>query len=275
MSLSDLSSAPSVGAQLAAVRQAHNMSVGDAAHRLKLTPKQVAAIENDDFTSLGPVFSRGFVRNYARLLQLDPQPLLDAMQTSPADDAEQLAIHNEHIALGNSLSRHWLKISLAILFIVIVLPLLVYQWLRRETTPSGAPPASRVEAPANVAAAPAGVPLTPAFETPLSAPAQQQASPLKAPATPAQSATTPPAGTPGNATIQLKFAQDAWAQVTDAGKQRLASRLYPAGDTVQLSGQPPFAVVIGNAAHVSITYNGKPVDLAPHIQANVARLTIE
>lgn len=273
MSLSDLSSAPSVGAQLAAVRQAHNMSVGDAAYRLKLTPKQVAAIENDDFTSLGPVFSRGFVRNYARLLQLDPQPLLDAMQTSPADDAEQLAIHNEHIALGNSLSRHWLKISLAILFIVIVLPLLVYQWLRSENTPSAAPPAARVEAPANVAA-PAAVPVTPAFETPMSTPAQQ-AKPLTAPATPAQSATTPPAGTPGNATIQLKFAQDAWAQVTDAGNQRLASRLYPAGDTVQLSGQPPFAVVIGNAAHVSITYNGKPVDLAPHTQANVARLTIE
>lgn len=261
MSPSDLSSGQSVGAQLAAVRQAHNMSVGDAAHRLKLTPKQVAAIENDDFTSLGPVFSRGFVRNYARLLKLDPQPLLDAMQTSPADDAEQLAIHDEHIALTSSLSRHWLKISLAILFIVIVLPLLVYQWLRGENTPSATLPAAQVEAPASGAAASAGVPVAPVFDTPRSVPAQ--------------SATTLPGVTAGSSNIQLKFAQDAWAQVTDANKQRLAARLYPAGATVQLSGQPPFAMVIGNAAYVSITYNGKPVDLAPHTQASVARLTIE
>jgi len=40
-------------------------------------------------------------------------------------------------------------------------------------------------------------------------------------------------------------------------------------------GTPPFSLVIGNASHVRLTYNGKPVDLAPHIKVDVARLTIE
>lgn len=272
MTLSDLSG-QSVGTQLATVRQARNISVDEVSHRLKLTPKQVAAIENDDFASLGPVFSRGFVRNYARLLQLDPEPLLDAMHTSPASD-EQLAIHNEHIALGSSLSRHWLKISLTILLIVIVLPLLVYQWLRGNDLPSAIPPAPRTDAPAMDAAGPAITPAPPASQTPLTA-SGPQVSPSMAPVTPAQPETDSSAVAPDSANLEIKLAQDAWIQITDARQQRLVSRLYPAGDTLQLSGQPPFTAVIGNAANVSVSLNGKPVDLTPHTQANVARLTFE
>lgn len=271
MSLSEFSG-QSVGAQLAAVRQARNMGVGDVAHRLKLTPKQVEAIENDDFVSLGPVFSRGFVRNYARLLQLDPQPLLDAMRMGPADnDDDRVAISKEHIALRNSLSRHWLKISLAILFIVIALPLLVYKWLGGENARSKTPPAPYIETPASGGNPSAGAP---AFEA--SAPAPQTTTPI-APITSAQPVPAPAQqlAAPDGANLQLKFVQDAWVQITDADRQILAARLFPAGENIQLSGRPPFTAIIGNAAQVSVTYNGKPVDLTPHTQANIARLMIE
>jgi cytoskeleton protein RodZ len=33
--------------------------------------------------------------------------------------------------------------------------------------------------------------------------------------------------------------------------------------------------VIGNAAHVSLTYDGKPVDLTPYIKGEVARFTLQ
>jgi cytoskeleton protein RodZ len=39
-------------------------------------------------------------------------------------------------------------------------------------------------------------------------------------------------------------------------------------------GRPPFELVIGNAAHVRLTYDGNPVDLEPHIRGEVARLTL-
>lgn len=74
---------PSVGSQLKAAREAKKMSVGDIAMALKLGPRQVEALENGDWQGLpGQTFIRGFVRNYARLLQIDPAPLmgqLDAM----------------------------------------------------------------------------------------------------------------------------------------------------------------------------------------------------
>ncbi|HUW28990.1 MAG TPA: helix-turn-helix domain-containing protein [Sulfuriferula sp.] len=265
----------SVGAQLAAIRQAQNMSVSDVAYRLKLTPRQIAAIEQDDFASLGPLlFSRGFVRNYARLLQLDPQPLLDAMQAAPANPAEPLTIHDEQIALTSSLSRHWLKLSLLALIIVIALPLAVYQWLRADNAPPAALPATHVAAPLippaapKVAPAPAAPPVTPVTPA-MSAPQ---------PSPPAAATVTPPdvpARAVDSGQLQLKFAQDAWVRITDASKRQLTSRLYHAGETAQLSGQPPFSAVIGNAANVTMTYNGKPVDLTPRSGTSVAHLTIE
>jgi cytoskeleton protein RodZ len=48
-----------------------------------------------------------------------------------------------------------------------------------------------------------------------------------------------------------------------------------AGGTVQnVSGTPPFDIVIGNAGDVRLTYKGSPVDLAPHTRQNVARFKL-
>ena len=67
----------SPGAQLRAYREAAQLTVDDVAHHLKLARRQVLAIENDEVDALpGPTFVRGFIRNYARLLRVDPVPLL-------------------------------------------------------------------------------------------------------------------------------------------------------------------------------------------------------
>ena len=245
----------SVGAQLARGREAQGLSVADVANRLKLTPKQINALENDQFDSLGPVFSRGFVRNYARLLQLDVQVLLDAMQ-APGTAAEDLTIRDEHIAISHSLSQYWLKLIVAIVIIAIGLTLGVYQWLRNAP----AAPAKLAQAPAQAAPAmPISAPATP----PAEAPAGNVA------------ATANTATAAGSAVIDLHFKQDAWIDINDANKKRIVSRLYHAGETAQFIGLPPFTAVIGNAANVSLTYNGKPVDLAAHTKVSVARLTLE
>ncbi|MHB1175418.1 MAG: RodZ domain-containing protein [Sulfuriferula sp.] len=266
--------AQSVGARLTALRQGQGMSVNDVAYRLKLTPTQIEAIEQDDFASLGPIYSRGFVRNYARLLQIDPQPLLDSMQAPPAGTSETLTIHDEHIALTSSLSRHWLKFVLLALVIVVALPLAVYQWLRTDHTSRAMLPTSPIAAPRVSIPAPkiAPTPDTPKVGQPHEMPQTEPAIPSTAPVvTPAEA----PVQTEGNDHIQLSFAQDAWVQITDAAKRRLTSRIYRAGETAQLSGKAPFSAIVGNASDVTITYNGKPVTLTPRPGTNVARLTIE
>lgn len=79
----------SVGRQLREARERLGWSVDDVVGQIKLSPRQVRALEADDFESLPEIaFLRGFVRSYAKALKLDAQPLLDALPGGqPAADA--------------------------------------------------------------------------------------------------------------------------------------------------------------------------------------------
>lgn len=70
----------SPGAQLAAHRQERGWTIEQVAGHLNLAPRQVAAIEADDYPSLpGMAIVRGFVRQYAKLLKVDAAPLLASL----------------------------------------------------------------------------------------------------------------------------------------------------------------------------------------------------
>jgi cytoskeleton protein RodZ len=77
-----------------------------------------------------------------------------------------------------------------------------------------------------------------------------------------------------DAVLAFSFAQSSWVEVRDRSGQIVLSRINPAGSQREVAGEPPFALVIGNASHVSLQYKGKPVDLAPS-RDDVARLTLE
>src|SRR5918999_3432006 len=69
-----------VGAALKQEREAADLAIADVAQRLKLLPRQIESLEHERFDRLpGPAIARGMVRNYARLLRLDPEPLLERM----------------------------------------------------------------------------------------------------------------------------------------------------------------------------------------------------
>ena len=65
------------GGRLAACRQERGWTVEQVASQLNLAPRQVMALENDDYPALpGVSIVRGFIRSYAKLLKIDPAPLL-------------------------------------------------------------------------------------------------------------------------------------------------------------------------------------------------------
>jgi cytoskeleton protein RodZ len=72
--------AAGAGAQLRAAREAAGLSLDQVAQQLKLAQRQVKALEDENFAELpGRTFVRGFVRNYARVLNLDAQLLLSQL----------------------------------------------------------------------------------------------------------------------------------------------------------------------------------------------------
>jgi cytoskeleton protein RodZ len=87
------------GATLAAARQKKGWSVEQVASLVKLAPRQIQAIEADNYAALpGLAVARGFVRSYAKVLGLDSHALAAAM---PQESAVQ---QRDHIVPQHSLS---------------------------------------------------------------------------------------------------------------------------------------------------------------------------
>jgi len=81
-----------VGEILRTTREAQGHTIADVAQALKLTQRQVDALESERFDMLpGVAFARGFLRNYAKLLGLDPDPLLQTLARTDGVGSPDLA----------------------------------------------------------------------------------------------------------------------------------------------------------------------------------------
>jgi cytoskeleton protein RodZ len=96
------------GRTLAAQREAMGWSVEQVADQLKLAVRQVIALEAGDYASLpSPAVTRGFVRAYAKLVKLDPAPLVAqiAMETEPAPDTSAVTANRRPTPASFSQSK--------------------------------------------------------------------------------------------------------------------------------------------------------------------------
>jgi cytoskeleton protein RodZ len=226
-------------------------------------------MEGDAFDSLGqPVFARGFVRSYARLLGIVPEPLLASMGGSTS---EPVVVSREEPAPARSwLSSPWLLIVLAAALLLAVLPIALYWWLNSEE-PAAERPAAAAPASRHVAAL---VPPLPRTATVPPAPAAQPAE-AGAPAVAADEVAAVVEQPVARGVIQLEFGGESWVEIKDASGRMLHRQLNHAGSSSEIRGQPPFDVVVGNAAQARMSYNGRPIDLTPFIDVTVARFTLE
>ena len=78
----------------------------------------------------------------------------------------------------------------------------------------------------------------------------------------------------GSGQLHLQFTADCWTQVTDGNGKVMLSGLKRKGDSIELSGKPPFAVRLGYAHGAQVTYNGQPVDVAPFTSGETARMKV-
>ncbi|CSC30054.1 Putative HTH-type transcriptional regulator yfgA [Vibrio cholerae] len=73
---------------------------------------------------------------------------------------------------------------------------------------------------------------------------------------------------------RMNFSADCWIQVKDATGKTLSTGVKKAGQSVSLSGQRPYKLVLGAPEGVSITLASEPVDLSGYTSGKVARLTL-
>jgi len=245
------------------------------------------------------------VRSYARLLKLDPDPLVEriAGRFEVPDSNRLAARYHQPVPFSDSARKStfvYLGLSLGVLVLVGAVG---YEWHQerqaaakskgsavakaapkeRETKPRAAPvPAQVAVAPAPVPAAPAApVPVAPEKSKPVTVAAAPPA--VVAPEKPKPVAQDkdkdkdkekPKVASSGPHRLVVRTEGEAWIEIKDAADRMLVSSLNPPGSERVVRGKPPYSLVIGNASNVRVLYDDKPIDLAPHTRQDVARLTV-
>jgi cytoskeleton protein RodZ len=277
--------AVAIGRILAAAREKQELSIADVARQLRLGAKQIEALEEDDYVSLpGSTFVRGFIRNYARLLQVDPEPLLQSYQQRAPSEALAMSAPPRGGEFSVYPSKRWMWYAGAVAAMVIAAPLLVYFALGgSDDAPAvGAAKAVKPALRQSTVQLPSAVPLQQPASPQITLPAvpqqeapvavQQPAAATSMPVQPVRAESVPASG---SGRIVFKFDRESWTQVRDRDGKKIFSQLNLAGTEQVVQGEPPFTLVVGNAAHVHATYNGVQVDLTPYVNVDVARLTLE
>ncbi|MBI5436770.1 MAG: helix-turn-helix domain-containing protein [Nitrosomonadales bacterium] len=260
----------SVGAALREARTRLGLGVADVANRLKFAPRQIEALEADDFARLPEItFVRGFVRSYARLLQLDPLPLLDALPGAVVQPAPSAASTLAEVPFPDVYSARkpniiWLAAALA-----VAAALALFAWLHGNA-PS-APKAPHVATPA----LPAALPASAVPDTEMMKALQVAATTVQEAAEPLAQPVAASSASKQAAAIYLAFDEESWVEVKDREGKILLSLLNTPGSEQGINGKPPFSMVIGHTNGVHLYYKGQAVDLAPYTRAQVAHLTLE
>jgi cytoskeleton protein RodZ len=269
---------PPVAPDFALLRKERGWSVEEVADKLKISVAKVRAIEKLDFDLLpdGP-YTRGFVRNYARLLSVDPSPWLNLMdarqQRAPTrlvrDDPRRLPKFDDtgKGPLGGARMLWW-----GVGLVVLAMLAFLAWWERASWMPAlqqALPMQQSIQTPV----------AQPTFSAPaaVAVPAPTPDQPLPpitapAPAAPVQPAMEVPAG---HKALRMTFNADAWVEVKDASGKVLLSQLNKSGSQASLTGQPPMRFTVGAARDVVLLVDGQSFDMVPHVRNDVARFVVE
>lgn len=289
----DTENARGPGKRLRTAREALGFSVEDVARHLRLDAKHIEAIERNDFSLFAaPVFVRGHLRGYARLVKLPPNAIIRAYGDATPRPLRGRAEGSPGAGLG------WLIYPL--LLGVLVIAVIGWQTQGTFNPRNGKPDAHESRAGARQAAAAppiAAIPVTAqapaasvdAAPLDVAAPSEPEtlsAAPESAAVVPVapppieevQSIAAPeplPAVAVAPPALTLRFSAECWVEITDAANRRVVYGLFRAGESKTAQDfTPPLKVLLGNAPAVVVEYNNQPFDHSRYNRNNVARFTL-
>lgn len=257
---------------LARERADKGLGVAEIAAQLRYSAKQIEALESDDYARLpGMTFVRGMIRGYAKILGVPSAPMLEVLEQRHVPPPVTVDLRATRVPFPDGKARSTRVYAWLCAAMLVVVAGVFYEWNFGLPQIFGDPSPA---APQEVARSQAVEPAIPASPPP----AEQV--PAETVAAPVQDARPPAAATVaqvprGAASLRFDFQKDAWVEVKDATGRTLIAQINQAGTQSTIEGTPPFALIIGNATNVKMSYGDKPLDLAQYIKFDVARFTLE
>lgn len=240
-----------VGERLKKAREAAGYSLADVSARSRMPIRVLETLESGQWSTLGaPVFVRGQVRAYARVLglTLDDQALPSPFTTSQIPSL----VSHSHVPRYRHMAEN---LGRRAVYIVLTVALVVPVWLATRGHFGATGPA--VE--------PLDLPAVGSRTQDAGAAGQ---APMVA------SIAAMPAPEVARPSTTLEFVGESWLQLFDADGRVIERGLVRQGEHRDLGRLGAARVVLGDASAVRVTRAGAAVDLAPYSQANVARFTL-
>jgi len=260
-------SGPKGGERLAEARREQQISVLEVAKELHLDEPKVRALERNDFELLGaPVFAKGHLRKYAQLVGVDPDDVFaDYYQLTRSEPLPPVVVGRQRVRREPS-PGPWIAV-----IIVIIVAAISYWWFAVDSESNSQSPQPESVEQGNLDTEPVEQTVLIATVAPADPPINDQADPEIA-----ESAPTPVDALPdGEIRLSLSFSGDCWAEISDATGRQLFFDMGRSGSNVELTGQPPFAVLFGNVENVSVRVAGNDYPVAAaNSGSRTARLTI-
>ncbi len=250
----------SVGEAIARARAERGMSVDDVSNATRVRATLVREIEADDFTHCGgDVYARGHIRSIARVVGLDPGPLIeqfDAEHGGTPVPTAPVSPFDPSVAESTKRRRpNWAFAMVAALLVVIGLAA-----AQLATGSGGGGSTSDQPTVAETTPSPSRLSPTPVASSP----------------------TSPPPGTvpPGTVaqvpadkvTVLVRVVGgSSWLSVKNGAGQVLYEGLMRQGESRLFDDPKELRLVVGNAPAVDLVVNSHDIG-APPSQGNVARL---
>ncbi len=299
----------SAGAMLRDARVAKKLSPEDVSKHLRISLKQIEAMETDNFAALPEsVIVRGFMRNYARMLGVNPEPILEVYKRNRPEVTQSFTMHKSiNMPIVTKDKQSWAKYVVASILIILGLGIwLFYVDLMGASTKLGLvasslvpntastvspvteslpeialPAAERAaQAEQNLQAdssnANANANLAPAANTSVSTPIVSSTSHEEPKVDLAAKTQVLDSGLPSTK-INFSVKEETWINVTDANGQVIYNKILAAGrqDSLQIQALLPIKVIVGNISGTTFVFNGNPVDLASYAKLNVAKFSLK
>ncbi|MEN8218187.1 MAG: RodZ domain-containing protein [Pseudomonadota bacterium] len=265
----------SIGARLRKERELKNMSVQQVAEMLFIDVQMVEKLEANNYDELPPpLFVRGYMRNYAKLLDIPQESILEdfnrmnlgQVQASTPPPTEK----NEETV--TSLHDLWPKIGIVV---IVILMALFALWIFYPNTNSENADQPMVENPQqdpndlSLVHPPSDIqptiqtveeqqqveePITPS-EPVVTAPVMTEEPVAEAADQTTPAPEEPTVVTPTKQTLHVHAKEDAWMKITDSSGKKLFYGIAKAGKVLDLEGKPPF--YLRTVRLVEIEYQGE------------------
>jgi cytoskeleton protein RodZ len=259
------------GSRLREMRLSRDLSIEDVSSETHLEKKVIENIEAEAAEQLPTAsFVRGYLRSYAKFLDVDHGPIVAAFSERYGDNEPALKTLTQvkELSSSDAAPRYTTWIVVAVLLLSAGA-----WWWTKVLVPSAVDVVNRSEIAETMLKMSENDTQMEGRQSLV----EEEAADAMAPADESESiveTAAPLVDESVGSTLVMSFDEDSWVEIRDADGKSLFMDLAKAGETRTMSGKSPFNVLLGNAPGVKLEYNGEPFDNSRYNRKGVARFKV-